>query len=194
MAQTGGIPPPPAASLWSNHLTLGFTGASPGTETAATPSTSPSPVRPHVALLFPSSQNLVSPRGCPVSTLKRGDANVGLCDVCGHLGFTVALQGPVGPVKEGSDVPLCCMSRSGPVPAQFYMQALLVGTSSEGHMTIRNFSKSDESAYTCRDSEGGESRPTWLLMEGELLPFCLNSFFGSPFQFCKQIMSQKWLF
>lgn len=96
------------------------------------------------------------------------------CDVCGHPDSPVVLQGPVGPVKEGSDVPLCCTSRSGPAPAHFHKQALLVGTSSEGHMTIRNFSKSDEGAYTCRDSEDNESLPTWILMEGELLPFCLN--------------------
>lgn len=82
------------------------------------------------------------------------------------------LQTPVGPVMERDDVTLHCKRNySGPSSADFFKHTLLVGTSSAGHMTIRNFSKSDESAYKCRDSQHRESPPTWLQMHGELLLF-----------------------
>lgn len=81
----------------------------------------------------------------------------------------MVLQSPVGPVMEGDDMTLHCKRNdSGPRSADFFKDALLVGTSSVGHMTIYNFSKSDESAYKCRDSTHRESPLTWLLLDGEL--------------------------
>lgn len=79
------------------------------------------------------------------------------------------LQRPVGPLMEGHDVTLRCRTNhSGSGAADFFKHSLLVGTSPAGHMTIRNFSKSDEGAYKCRDGAHRESPPTWLLMDGEL--------------------------
>lgn len=84
----------------------------------------------------------------------------------------MVLQSPVGPVMEGQDVILRCKTNhSGPGAADFFKHTFLVGKFLAGHMTIRNFSKSDESVYKCRDGEHRESPPTWLLMDGELLVF-----------------------
>lgn len=84
----------------------------------------------------------------------------------------MVLQSPVEPVMEHDDVTLHCKHNySGLGSADFFKHTRLVGTSSEGHMTIRNFSKADESAYKCRDSQHTESPPTWLLVHGELLRF-----------------------
>lgn len=83
----------------------------------------------------------------------------------------MVLQSPVEPVMEHRDVTLHCKRNySGPSSADFFRHTRLVGTSSAGHMTIHNFSKADEGAYKCRDSEHIESPPTWLLVHGELLP------------------------
>lgn len=82
----------------------------------------------------------------------------------------MVLQGPVEPVMEHDDVTLHCKHNySGPSSADFFKHTHLVGTFAAGHMTIHNFSKSDESVYKCRDSEQRESPPTWLLMHGQLL-------------------------
>lgn len=72
---------------------------------------------------------------------------------------------------EHDDVTLHCKNNhSGPSFADFLKHNDVVGTSSTGHMTIRNFSKSDEGAYKCQDSKH-ESPPTWLLIHGDLLLF-----------------------
>lgn len=82
----------------------------------------------------------------------------------------MVLQSPVEPVMEHGHVTLHCKHNySGPSSADFFKHAERVGTFSAGHMTIQNFSQSDESAYKCRDSEQRESPPAWLLMHGELL-------------------------
>lgn len=84
----------------------------------------------------------------------------------------MVLQSPVGPVMEGQDVVLRCITNhSGPGDAEFFKHTLPLRNFVAGHMTIRNFSKSDESVYKCRDGEHTESPPSWLLMDGELLVF-----------------------
>lgn len=70
----------------------------------------------------------------------------------------------------GQDVTLRCKTNdSVPGAAHFLRHTLLVGTSPAGHITLRNFSWSDEGVYSCRDGERRESPPSWLLMDGECL-------------------------
>lgn len=68
---------------------------------------------------------------------------------------------------EGDDVTLRCKTKNASflLPAEFFKNVALIGTEPAGHMTIRNFSKSDESAYKCRIRED-ESPSSWLLMKG----------------------------
>ncbi|XP_068569188.1 sialoadhesin-like [Cebidichthys violaceus] len=86
------------------------------------------------------------------------------------------LMSPVLPITEGHDVTLSCKTkkRSSNPRASFYKDDSFIGTEPEGHMTIRNFSKSHEAAYKCNIS-GGFSSPSWLLMEDDSDPVRLTT-------------------
>ncbi|XP_011616706.2 Fc receptor-like protein 5 isoform X1 [Takifugu rubripes] len=124
--------------------------------------------------------------GCELNVVKPSDTGVYWCesryrDSSNMVNITVTrslvvLQSPVEPVMEHDDVTLHCKNNhSGPSSADFLKHNNdLVGTSSTGHMTIRNFSKSDEGAYKCRDSKHGESPPTWLLIHDSSSPATLT--------------------
>ncbi|XP_041635764.1 uncharacterized protein LOC121504770 [Cheilinus undulatus] len=89
----------------------------------------------------------------------------------------VILESPALPVMEGDDVTLCCTNRttitsslspdeyaasSSNLPADFYKDGLLIGSSSTGNMTIHSVNKSDEGLYKCNISGVGQSLDSWL--------------------------------
>ncbi len=81
------------------------------------------------------------------------------------------LESPVLPVREGTNVTLRCRKKttSSRLPADFYKDGLLMGSSSTREMTIHNVSKSDEGLYKCRISDIGESPESWLAVRGKTL-------------------------
>ncbi|XP_041821517.1 Fc receptor-like protein 5 isoform X2 [Chelmon rostratus] len=124
---------------------------------------------------------------CDMKTVKLSDSGVYWCESKHRdssdtvnitvTGGSVILHIPVPPVMEGHDVTLYCKGKTSPsnLPADFYKDGLHVSTEPTGHMTIRNFTKSDESSYKCRSSEHGESPPSWLLMKGVSDPALLTA-------------------
>ncbi len=74
------------------------------------------------------------------------------------------------PVMEGNKVTLSCRNKttSPHLPADFYKDGLLMGSSSTGEMTIHSVSKSDEGLYKCNISDVGESPESWLAVRGIL--------------------------
>ncbi|CAB1440184.1 unnamed protein product [Pleuronectes platessa] len=60
-------------------------------------------------------------------------------------------------------------------PAAFFKNGTCIGTMPEGHMTIHNFSKSDEGGYKCDITGLGESPPAWLLMKDDSEPASLSA-------------------
>uniref|UniRef100_A0A3Q3WQB2 Ig-like domain-containing protein n=1 Tax=Mola mola TaxID=94237 RepID=A0A3Q3WQB2_MOLML len=81
------------------------------------------------------------------------------CRLCPHSDKPAILQSPAHPVTEGVDVTLHCRDKNGSsdLPAAFFKTGSFIGMAATAHMTIRNFSKSDESVYKCHIGEHGES-------------------------------------
>ncbi|XP_039997528.1 Fc receptor-like protein 5 [Xiphias gladius] len=87
----------------------------------------------------------------------------------------VILQSPVLPVMERGDVTLRCTAKtSSDLPADFYKNDILIWSERPGHVTIHNFSKSNEGAYKCRIRGLGESPTSWLLMTDDSDPASLT--------------------
>ncbi|XP_038587844.1 Fc receptor-like protein 5 isoform X2 [Micropterus salmoides] len=111
-----------------------------------------------------------------IMTVKQVDSGVYWCeskhrDSSNTVNITVTsgpviLQSPVLPVKEGDDVTLHCKTKttSYNLPASFYKDGSRIRTYPTGHMTIHNFSKSDEGAYKC-NIHSQESPSSWLLIK-----------------------------
>ncbi|XP_070785543.1 Fc receptor-like protein 5 [Enoplosus armatus] len=125
---------------------------------------------------------------CNMKAVKLSDSGVYWCeskhrDSSNAVNITVTdklviLQSPVLPVMEGDDVTLHCKPKPNKTPpsnltAAFYKDGSLIRSESTGHMTIHNFSKSDEGAYKCLSSHG-ESPPSWLLMKDDADPASLT--------------------
>ncbi|XP_068164651.1 sialoadhesin-like isoform X2 [Antennarius striatus] len=124
---------------------------------------------------------------CEVKTIKKSDNGVYWCesqqqDSSNTINITITggqviLHGPTHPVKEGGDVTLYCTTMSPPsatLKFVFFRGDAPIGTASSGHMTIHNFSRSQEGVYRCGLVGGGESPPTWLLLEGGPAPVQLT--------------------
>lgn len=82
---------------------------------------------------------------------------------------SVILLSPALPVKKGEDVTLHCQTKS-PVsksPARFFRNGCLIGNGTAGHMTIHNFSESNQGDYSCEFSGSNKSLDSWLLIEGK---------------------------
>eukprot|EP00064_Thunnus_orientalis_P022078 superscaffoldBa00007143_g22261 len=77
---------------------------------------------------------------------------------------SVILESPVLPVMEGENVILRCRNKinSSNLPADFYKDDFIIGSSSTGAMTIQHVSKSVEGLYKCSISGVGESSESWL--------------------------------
>uniref|UniRef100_UPI0037E918DB sialoadhesin-like n=1 Tax=Semicossyphus pulcher TaxID=241346 RepID=UPI0037E918DB len=112
---------------------------------------------------------------CDMNTIKQSDNGVYWCE-SNHrdssnainvtiIGGPVILQSPPLPVMPGDNVTLHCkQKKSDNLPAEFYKDDSLIGNELTGHMTIRNFSTSDQGAYKCAIGDDQSSR-SWLLME-----------------------------
>ncbi|KAF3837590.1 hypothetical protein F7725_005054 [Dissostichus mawsoni] len=83
----------------------------------------------------------------------------------------VSLQSPAVPVTEGDNVTLICITKKvDNLRAEFYKDGLKInvsiGAEDAGHMTLYNFTKSNQGAYKCRVQNKGESPESWIIMEG----------------------------
>uniref|UniRef100_A0A673BT47 Ig-like domain-containing protein n=1 Tax=Sphaeramia orbicularis TaxID=375764 RepID=A0A673BT47_9TELE len=98
--------------------------------------------------------------GCDVRTVKPPDTGLYWCESTGRQSShtvnitvtdgAVVLQSPAVPVTEGQDVTLFCQTKTpSDLPAHFYKDGTHLSDSSEGHMTIRRVSRSDEGEYRC---------------------------------------------
>ncbi|XP_040887602.1 Fc receptor-like protein 4 isoform X4 [Toxotes jaculatrix] len=78
----------------------------------------------------------------------------------------VILESPVLPVTERDDVTLRCKTSNSAsyLTADFYKDNIFIGSKGTGHMTIHNFSKSDEGVYRCAVHGLGQSPSSWLLV------------------------------
>ncbi|XP_070711239.1 sialoadhesin-like [Pempheris klunzingeri] len=120
-----------------------------------------------------------SSSSCYIKTVKESDSGVYWCESnqrhssnavnISITGGLVILHSPVLPVTGGQDVTLRCTTKtSSPIPADFYKDGTLIRTEPTGHMTIHNFSRSDEGSYKC--GIGEESESSWLLLGGDSEP------------------------
>ncbi|XP_062239551.1 sialoadhesin-like [Platichthys flesus] len=124
---------------------------------------------------------------CDMKTVKQPTSGVYWCQSkhgqsSNALNITVTagpviLQSPVLPVAAGEMVTLFCKTKNAAYnpPAFFYKNGARIGTIAAGHMTIHNFSKSDEGAYKCDITGLGESPPAWLLMKDDSEPASLSA-------------------
>ncbi|KAL3050914.1 hypothetical protein OYC64_001233 [Pagothenia borchgrevinki] len=86
------------------------------------------------------------------------------------VGGPVSLQSPAVPVTEGDNVTLICRKRKADnLPVEFFKDGLKINVSIDaedaGHMTLYNFTKSNQGAYKCRVQNKGESPESWIIME-----------------------------
>nr|XP_020444112.1 low affinity immunoglobulin gamma Fc region receptor III-like isoform X2 [Monopterus albus] len=123
---------------------------------------------------------------CDMKTVKPSDSGVYWCESreresSNAINITVTdkpviLDSPVLPVAKGNDVTLrCTAGSSSNLAAEFYRYDRSIGTGSTGHMTIPNFSKSDEGEYKCSISGHGESPPSWVLLKDDSDPASLTA-------------------
>ncbi|XP_040887600.1 Fc receptor-like protein 5 isoform X2 [Toxotes jaculatrix] len=88
----------------------------------------------------------------------------------------VILESPVLPVTERDDVTLRCKTSNSAsyLTADFYKDNIFIGSKGTGHMTIHNFSKSDEGVYRCAVHGLGQSPSSWLLVREDSEPASLT--------------------
>ncbi|KAI4796438.1 hypothetical protein KUCAC02_026990 [Chaenocephalus aceratus] len=113
---------------------------------------------------------------CNVTTVKLSEGGVFWCQSkygdssnsvnISIVGGPVSLQSPAVPVTEGDDVTLSCRTKMADAPsADFYKDGVSIGAEDDGHMTLYNFTKSNQGAYKCRVQHTGESPESWVTME-----------------------------
>nr|XP_046237400.1 B-cell receptor CD22-like isoform X2 [Scatophagus argus] len=122
---------------------------------------------------------------CEMKTIKRTDNGVYWCQSQSRdsshavnitvTGGPVILHSPALPVTEGHDVTLRCQARSHPSSLTFFKDGTRIRTEPTGHMTVHNFSKSDEGAYKCQAGGKEESPSSWLLMKDDSKPALLTA-------------------
>ncbi|KAK5848061.1 hypothetical protein PBY51_005713 [Eleginops maclovinus] len=111
---------------------------------------------------------------CEIASVKRSEGGVYWCqskygDSSNSVKITIAggsvsLHSPAIPVTEGDNVTLICETNIvNPQSAQFYKDGFLLGEAA-GHMTLYNFTKSNEGAYKCNIGRN-ESPESWITME-----------------------------
>ncbi|XP_033961906.1 neural cell adhesion molecule 2-like isoform X2 [Pseudochaenichthys georgianus] len=113
---------------------------------------------------------------CNITTVKLSEGGVFWCQSkygdssngvnISIVGGPVSLQSPAVPVTEGDNVTLTCRTKMADAPsADFYKDGVSIGAEDDGHMTLYNFTKSNQGAYKCRVQHTGESPESWVTME-----------------------------